>query len=256
MRHAKLALAAALAWALLCPPVMAAAAQVVGSTFGGTIFPLTFTAGGSNAMAINTAVPANSLISVIFEGAVAGSQDVSCSDPISGTYSAPVAVANQTGASAKILYFYTVPGLASGTVITCTITSGSNAFATGVAAWSGMPTSPYDTGVGAGVANATGVVTTGPTPALACPGGGTNCELVIGGQVRHAAATGVLDPTYTALGTPTTQFIWGWKWVSSTAAVSMTNTWTSTQNLAGQVLAFKAAATIPSANKLLFRPIP
>lgn len=226
----------------LVAPAQAALVRINGVDVGNALG--TGNATGVTTVALTTTVdaPIGSLIAVVCAGR--GSQTWSgVTDSAGNTYSA--ALANTLTGTQAIRTFFTVNTIdlpLAGT-ITCTSNLATGQKSTSAIAFSGAVASPLD----AASVSQTGTgppYTVGPTGTLACPGGGSGCEVLVGSETSLNA--GVVTPTagFTTFGSPTSAAAFEFQLVSASTPVTSAPTSTAPSGAyAGNLAAFKAASS-------------
>lgn len=207
---------------------------------------------GSNNSTITTVTSSASTVDVPVGSLVyisttvrANSNASSCTDTAGNTYSAPVQkLAGTNNQSVIFSWAITTIDAPIGTTWTCNNAS-TTAKGIQVAAFSGAASSPLDA-ASATPASGTGTVqSVGPTGILACPGGGSNCEVLIANWTnRSTGAQSSQTAGFTNFGCNTSNFAnmcMAYEIVSATTAQSYSSTNASSDGWAIFLEAFKTA---------------
>jgi hypothetical protein len=148
----------------------------------------------------------------------------------SNTWQAAAGKADTTWGGIEFWYSVLSVGVSSGTTLSCSTTISGGGFLITAAAFRPTGTASFDTNATAATGGGASVstITSGPTPTLACPSGGANCDVCVGAS-SWGAGNPSSDATFTTFGGTGSGVPWtdAFKRVSATTAQSYTATNTS-----------------------------
>lgn len=160
----------------LCTPAYAGLTQIIGTGTGGNIGLHTSTSATTEAMTVNVAVAAGSM--VIIGTDIRTGQTNSCTDSEGNSYSSRADLQNGL---AGVRFFFNpaiITALTTSDTITCTFAQNTaNKGVVALAFSNANATQPDASSVTA--TGSSTIFAAGPTGTLGCPGGGANCEVVI-----------------------------------------------------------------------------
>jgi len=253
-------LATLIAWALLssAPAFAGAIALISGTGSNGAQSNLTFNAGTSLTLNFTSSVPSGSAVVVFMSnnssGTVTGG--FSCTDTQSNTYTNKGFVQGNAAAAVQTNWSLTTHPLTSSDSVTCTQSSGASGITGQHAAFSNVNNlSTTNNYAGNATTSTVTSLSTGSTGTLQCATGTTGCELIVCNSVWRNSGTMAVDAGFITLSAGSST-VWGtgYKIQANNTAVSCTNTNTTADRAAIEVVAFNSnssgAATAPKRSLL------
>lgn len=238
----------ALGLCLFASPALAGLAIISGTGTGGAQQDWIFSSGTTVTSALTSSVAAGSLLVEIGISNITGTATTgfTCSDTKGDTFTLGT-LDSQIAAGVQLCWTVTGSSMTTSDSVTITQNASLAQLSGMLGAFSGEDTStPLDVQT---VADSGGVAqtswTVGPTGAIACPGGGANCNLAICAMIWKSNGTMTTDAAYTRFGTGTSAVPWsfGYRLLSSTNATqSCTDSNTTSDRVSAALVVFKAAA--------------
>lgn len=238
-------LALALGLCLVVSPAFAAAiTQISGTGTGGAISNVTYSASSPLTSTTTADIPPNSLAVAIVQSIATGST-LSCSDSFGNTWQAAANAGSGTNAQTQMWYSLTTNDIPNSSTIPCTSSVLGGGFTVQLLAFSNA--TAFDTAP-TGTSGAGTSTTIGPTATLACPSGGTGCDVCVSGVMWQTSGTITSDAAWTATGNNGVSGNWanGFKIVNANTALSFTGSDGTGGDFAGAMSCFKNTATASS----------
>jgi hypothetical protein len=235
----------ALGLCLFASPALAGFTQVSGTGVNGAVFDTAFKSGASGGVATTVAMNAGDLAIIVMQENGTSTRNYNCANADgsgSNTWQAAAGKADTTWAGVEFWYSVLSVGVSSGTTLSCSTTISGGGFLITAAAFRPTGTASFDTNATAATGGGASVttITSGPTPTLACPSGGANCDVCVGAS-SWGAGNPSSDATFTTFGGTGSGVPWtdAFKRVSATTAQSYTATNASSNQAAAVLACFK-----------------
>jgi len=240
-------IALALGFCLWAAPAFAGIAIISGTATNGAQTAITFNAGTALALQPTSSIPSGSLVLMFMSNNTGGSATTgwNCADTKSNTYHNVGGPSAVTAAGVETNWSFLTSGLTTSDTVTCTQISGPSGIAGQMAAFSGVASQDsVATPSGFSTTTSSTSITVGPSGTLNSPCPGTGCALLTCNTLWRNTGTIGVDANFTPFTSGASQAAGIGYWiVSATTARSCTNTNTTSDRNAGDLIVFKASAS-------------